>query len=425
MTVENTEWMTLDNAALIYPVARNRNWTALFRVSCELKEDIDPDYLQLALERTIRRFPSFAQRLRHGVFWYYLERIDTIPRIQPDVANPCVRMDFKQDSGYMFRVRYYGRRIALEVFHVLSDGTGGMCFLKTLVAEYLKYRYGAMIPRSGDIKDCNCPSTTEEIEDSFLRFARNESLNRRESPSYRIKGAHTPHFMNIITGLVPVPDVKAVAAEYGGTVGEFLSAVLILSIDKLQRSRAHGRLKPVKVNVPVNLRQFYPSCTVRNFASYVNPGIEPRLGEYTLRETVKAVRSYIGYEVTEKRMNARFSTNVKSAKNGALRAAPRFLKTWVLKTVYLFVGDRYSSSTLSNLGKVELPPEMAQYVERLDFMLGPLHSNPVTCACIAYNGKICINFTRTIRETDVEREFFTTLVKLGIPVLIESNGGID
>lgn len=32
---------------------------------------------------------------------------------------------------------YYRNRINLEVFHVLTDGTGAMNFLKTLVSNYL------------------------------------------------------------------------------------------------------------------------------------------------------------------------------------------------------------------------------------------------------------------------------------------------
>ncbi|MPN26367.1 hypothetical protein SDC9_173791 [bioreactor metagenome] len=76
---------------------------------------------------------------------------------------------------------------------------------------------------------------------------------------------------------------------------------------------------------------------------------------------------------------------------------------------------------LSNLGTTKLPEEMQQYVTRIDFIVGPLSYNPVTCACVAYNGLLCVNFMRTIRESYVERYFFTSLVKLGIHVKIESN----
>lgn len=54
-------------------------------------------------------------------------------------------------------------------------------------------------------------------------------------------------------------------------------------------------------------------------------------------------------------------------------------------------------------------------------MLGPLSRNPVAIGTLSYDGTMYINITRTIRESDLEREFFTRLVKLGVPVQIESN----
>lgn len=64
---------------------------------------------------------------------------------------------------------------------------------------------------------------------------------------------------------------------------------------------------------------------------------------------------------------------------------------------------------------------MALFVTRMEFMLGPLSRNPVAIGTLSYDGTMYINITRTIRESDLEREFFTRLVKLGVPVQIESN----
>jgi len=416
--------MKLDNAAKIYPAAKSRNWTALFRLSAELTEPVDPGCLSAALGSTLRRFTGLALRLRHGLFWYYLEHIDGQPDIQRDVANPCVRMDLRKNRGFMFRVRYHQNRIAVEIFHVLSDGTGGFCFLKTLVAEYLRLKYSADIPRSTDILDCSQPPQPDELEDSFLKYARNATRSRRETPAYLIRGTEEDrHFMNIVTGLIPVQAVIDKAKSYGVTVNEFLTALLIMSVYRIQQ-KEHSRRRrhqPVKVCVPINLRKFYPTNTMRNFASYVNPGIEPEYGEYTFEETLKIVRHFMGLEATEKLLNAKLSTNVSSEKNKLLRAAPLFIKKPTMKLAFKLKGYRNSSTILSNLGNATLPEEMAKFVRRLDFLLGPLSRNPVTCACVSYNGTMCVNFTRTIREAHVERNFFTSLVKMGIPVKIESN----
>lgn len=418
------QWYKLDNAAKIYPASMRRNWTALFRLSATLREPVDPDTLELALHSTLNRFPTFALRLRKGLFWFYLEQVDGTPGVQPDVANPLVRMDLKANNGFMFRIRYHDNRIAMEIFHALTDGTGGMCFLKTLVAEYLRLKHGADIPRDHEILDCSQAPRDEEMEDSFGKYARPATLPRSESPAYHVKG--TPDdadYLNITTGIVPADALRVRAKEYGVTVTEYLVAALVMSIYGIQKKELSRRRRnrDVKICVPVNLRRFYPSVTVRNFSSFINPGITPAYGEFTFQEAATRIKHLLGLEASEKMINARMSKNVHDERNPVMRVVPLFLKNPTLKIAYWLNGDRVSSSTLSNLGVVRLPDEMDPYVERFDFQLGPLLYNPVTCACVTYKGNLVINFSRSIREPDVERGFFTFLVKEGLPVKIESN----
>ena len=40
---------------------------------------------------------------------------------------------------------------------------------------------------------------------------------------------------------------------------------------------------------------------------------------------------------------------------------------------------------------------------------------------VGYNGNIYLTITRKIQEAEFERILFTTLVNMGVPVLIESN----
>ncbi len=418
------KWMKLDNAALIYPATMNRNWTALFRLSATLTEPIDEDILEVAQKRTLRRLPWFAYKLKRGLFWFYLEHSDDLPRIEEDVANPCVRMRLEENDGFCMRVRYYHSRIAVEFFHVLTDGAGGQVFLQTLVAEYLRLKYGANIPRSDKILDCAEAPGSDEAEDSFSVHSGKVTQSRKEVKAYHIKGTdERSGFVHIITGTMNAEDVRAKAREKGVSITEYLTAALILSIDAIQRReipQVH-KYKPVKITVPVNLRNVFPSKTLRNFANYVNPGIDPRLGEYSFDETLNIVHHFMAMEVTKKLLNVRITTNVRSERNKALRLMPLFIKNVALKYVYSQVGDALSSTTLSNLGVAKLPEQMAIYVRRMDFILGPLANNRVCSAALTYNGRLRINFTRTIVEPLLEREFFTRLVKLGIPVKVESN----
>ncbi|MEA4911800.1 MAG: hypothetical protein VB092_04180 [Oscillospiraceae bacterium] len=422
------KWYKLDNAAKIYPAARSRSWAAMFRVSATLTEPVDPDCLAQALRRTAARFPGFSLRLRPGLFWYYLEKVDDIPPVEQDVANPCASIRLRENGGLMYRVRYHDNRVALEVFHVLTDGTGGMTFLRTLVAEYLTLRYGADIPRSAGILDCTKPPAAGELEDSFAKYARSETLKRGEAAAYRPRGTSIDrNLISIVTGILPAGAVRAKAKACGVSVTEYLTSALIMAVYDVEQNEisARRRRMPVKVCVPVNLRKFYGSSTLRNFSSFVNPGIDPRFGRYTFAEVLRQVKSFMGLETSEKMMNARMSTNVVTERNAFLRATPLFLKNPTMRLAFRLNGDRTSSTTISNLGSVALPPAMAQYVTRLDFMLGTLKYNPVACAVVSYNDTMCINFTRAITEAGIERGFFTFLVKQGIPVKIESNRSYD
>ncbi|HQQ40736.1 MAG TPA: hypothetical protein PLR57_04445 [Clostridia bacterium] len=417
-------WMKLDNAALIYPATMNRSWTALFRLSATLTEPIDEDILEVAQKRTLRRLPWFSYRLKKGLFWFYLDHAEHDPKIQPDVGNPCVRMRLRENGGFCMRVRHYQNRIAVEFFHVLTDGTGGLVFLQTLVAEYLRLRYGAKIPRSEKILDCSEPPRPQEAEDSFATNSGTVTQSRSEPKAYHISGTdERGGFVHIITGSMDSDVVLQKAREKGVTITEYLTAVMILSVDAIQRRQVTHvhRFKPVKISVPINLRNVFPSSTLRNFANYVNPGIDPRLGTYTFDEVLNLVHHFMAMEVTKKLLNVKITTNVRTEQNRVLRLMPLFIKNMAMKYVYSQVGDVLSSTTLSNLGVTKLPEEMAQYVRRMDFILGPLASNRVCAAALTYNGRLRINFTRTIAEPLLEREFFTRLVKQGIPVKVESN----
>ncbi|MGI5900364.1 MAG: hypothetical protein ACOX8S_10655 [Christensenellales bacterium] len=415
--------MKLDNSAKIYPAIMSRSWAAMFRLSASLTEAVDASLLQKAADQTIRRFPSFAQKLRRGFFWHYFEKINVPLRIERDVGNPLVRMNFRESNGYMLRVRYHENRIAVEFFHALTDGTGALTFLRTLVAQYLELKYGAEIPRSVEILDCTEEPKPSENEDGFLKYERGIRLSSKEKFAFRIPGTEDENFLSIVTGLMDVKALLALSKAHGCTLTELLVSVLILSIDEIQLRYVPSRRmhKPVKISVPINLRRFYPTSTVRNFSSYINPGIEPRYGEYSLEETIKRVKGFMASELDEKLLNAKFSTNVNFEKSPFIRAVPLFLKKPLLLLAFYFSGDRLTSSTISNLGKVTLPEEMEKYVTRLDFMLGPLKRTRVACGCISYKGIFAFTFTRKIEEAHLERNFFTRLVKMGIRATVESN----
>ena len=419
------EWLKLDNAAKIYPATRSSEWMAVYRLSVTLDEVIDETILNQAIKNTIKRLPYFAYRLRRGVFWYYLERQDGYPAAQPDAANPCLPFNRKRDGHFVMRVRMHDKRIALEAFHVLADGTGSFTFLMTLTAEYLRLKFGQRIPAFAPyVLDCRDKPKVHEFEDSFPIYARKAARPRMETAAYPLRGTPAEKdYLQVTTAIMDTYQLKLAAKRHNVTINTYLAAFImqamleIVKKDKNKRRRA----KPVKLSMPVNLRKYYPSQTLRNFSSYINTPIYASYGEYTFDEIISLIDHYMGYELNEKMINARFSANVLAEQSKAIRPVPWVIKGLMLKAVYLLVGERYFSNVFTNLGNIPLPDGMREHITRIDTIVGAAYTNPISIACVSVNEKTFLNFSKTIKETNLEQWVLMGLVREGVHVTVESN----
>lgn len=420
------EWYKLDLSAIVYPTLQRRDFSSVYRLSVVLKEEIRPDVLQRALDLTLPRFPTYKAAIRKGLFWRYLEPNDRPgPFVQEDVKNPCQPMNFKANHRYLVRVYYFRNRIALEAHHSLGDGTGGMCVLQTLTATYLRLLGHEEIENEGFVLDINSEPDEEELEDAYMRYANAKVCPPRiQEKAYRVRGTAEPFYtLNIIDGIMSVSEVAAVAKRYRATITEYLNAVLLYALLTKQQEEPHIRLRPVKIAMPVNLRRFFPTITLRNFITMIYPGIDPRLGEYTFEEIVVQVHNYMRYYINEKLLRGDITTNAATQRNPLIRVVPLFLKDLVVRTFYTRVQDRNSSAGLTNMGALKVPEGMKRYIERFDIYMGQPFSRRTNCAIISFEDILTVNFASSIIEADVERHFFRRLVKDGIHVKIESNRG--
>jgi len=421
---ERTEWYKLDLSAIVYPTLQRRDFSSVYRLSVVLKEDVKPAVLQKALDLTLPRFPTYKAAIRKGLFWRYLEPNNRPgPFVQEDVKNPCQPMYFKANHRYLVRVYYYGRRIALEAHHSLGDGTGGMCVLQTLTATYLRLLGCRGIKNGGFVLDIHGKPDKQELEDAYMRYANAKVCPPRlGEKAYRVRGTKEPFYtLNIIDGIMSVSEVMAVAKKYNATITEYLNAVLLFALLQKQEDDRPIRLRPVKIAMPVNLRRFFPSITLRNFITMIYPGVDPRLGEYTFEEIVLQVHNYMRYYINEKLLRGDITTNAATQRNPFIRIVPLFIKDFVVRLFYTKVQDKNSSAGLTNMGALKVPEGMKPYIERFDIYMGQPFSTRTNCAIISFEDILTVNFASSIVETDVERYFFRKLVQEGIHVKIESN----
>lgn len=420
---QSKTWYRLDLSAIVYPTLQRRDFSSVYRLSLLLKEDVQPDILQQAVDIAMKRFPTYRSAMHKGLFWRYLEpNTNPGPIVQKDIRNFCMPMPFKSNNRYLVRFYWYGRRIALEAHHSLGDGTGGMFLLQTVTAVYLRL-LGHPIPNDGFVLDVDAEPDPEEFEDAYMRYANAQVRPARPAEkTYRVRGTKEPFYtLNVIDGIMSVKEVMQVAKGYNATVTEYLNAVLLYSLLQKQEHDFHLKLRPVRIAMPVNLRRFFPSKTLRNFITMVYPSIDPRLGEFTFEEIVAHVHNYMRYYINEKFLKGDITTNAATKRNPFIRIVPLFIKDFVVRLFYTRVQDKNSSAGLTNLGSVYVPDAMKPYLERFDIYMGIPYSQRTNCAIASFGDTLTVNFASCIIEADVERRFFQKLVEDGIAVTIESN----
>ena len=416
-------WYRLDNAALIFPAIQKESYSSIYRFSAVMTEPVDPAALQRAVNRTMPRFPSFGVRIRRGTFWYYMEPNSAPgPFVQPDIANPCQPVRFKEDNSWLVRFFYYDRRISIEVYHAVSDGGGALVFFRTLLAAYLR-ELGHPIPAGNGVLDLDEPPRKEELEDAYQKYATDGATRGMgSSKAYPATGTPEPFYtLNTTLGFVPVDQVKAKAKEYGASITEYLAAILLEALMEMQAEERPRHPLPVALAVPINLRSWFPSETLRNFILNVRPAIDPALGEYTFAEIVGQVHHYMRLNINRQQMQAQMTRNVRFQQNKLIQIAPLGLKDLVMGIVYQFVGSRPYSATFTNPGAFSVPREMEPHIQRMEVVLGQAYEAKSNCAAISFGNTLAISFAGTIRETELEKRFFRHLVWDGIPVKVESN----
>lgn len=415
---DNT-WYPLDNAGKLYSSIISSRATTLFRLSATLTSPIRPDYLQRALEETLERFPFFKVQLKQGFFWHYFEGTDRTPEVEKERYYPCISLSIKRKGSFPYRVYYYHNRIALELSHSLTDGTGGLRFLRELIRQYLHLKESIPIKQETVSED----QLRSETENAFRKYY-NKDI---PSPKTRLGNVFKlplpldqKGYFHIVTGIIRVGDVKEKAKAYNASVSIFLTAVYIESLLEIQE-KAATRKRPVVINVPVNMRAFFESNTMRNFFVSITPSIDARLGKYSFEEIIEELKIEFSRLLTPKKLSQYIKQSVGGEKSLALRLLPLPMKDMVAPSIYSFFGEGRYTSGLSNLGVIRMPEGMEDYVERVECYPPPSIGNKVKAMITTYKDHMYISFGNLSKDRMLERVFFRRIRRLGIEVTIETN----
>ena len=416
-------WYKMDSASVMYSSLQKEEFSAIYRFSAVMTDPVDPEALQRAIEKTLPRFPGFRSRIRKGFFWHYFEPNRAPgPFLKEDVAEPCRPVRFQEDNHWLVRFFYYRSRISVEVFHAISDGAGTLVFFRNLLAQYLREK-GTEVPVGEGIFDLSEKSTPEEWEDAYSRYALKKGKIQKNAPHvYQNVGTPEPFYtFNVTMGFMPVDKVKERAKAYGVTVNDYLAAAFMYVLMEKQKREHPLKEKKIALSVPVNLRAFFPSKTLRNFILTLQPWFDPSLGEYTFQDIALRFHYYMRIHCSRQEMQAAFSKNVHFQANPLLKLVPIFIKMPALSLSYQLRGTDPYSAIMTNPGVFQVPAEMQPHIHHMELIAGQAMVPRPHMGSISYGNIMTVTFSGTMRETETERDFFRFLVNEGIPVEIESN----
>ncbi len=413
---KRANWYELDNAAKIVPSTAKGANTRVFRLTCELKEEVNEQVLQQALDDTIEEFPFFNCVLHRGIFWYYLEDSDLRAKVELEHTPACLPLYIPGKKGLLYRVNYFGKRINLEMFHVLADGTGAFMFFKSLITRYIQIRHNL----SENIKPSDDFSVEEKNVDAFDdNYQKQKGLKQlgemRSVKAYQVTGELDDNLLpHLLEGTVSAKKFLDLAHKYNSTVGVLCVALYIKAV--IQGMNRHQMKKHVVVSVPVNLRQFYKSGTARNFFGVINVDYAPvdYTGELSsiIEPVAKDFKEKLSSENIEKTMNS-YST---LEHNLAIKMVPLPIKDFTIGR-FDAAAKRGVTTSMSNLGQIKMPDEVSDYIDRFSAFMTA--ASQQVCVCTFRDNmvfgevspfkthKTMLNFFRCLSEEGLEIELGT------------------
>lgn len=427
---KNSKWYRLDTSAKIYPALESSRNPALFRLTVTLHDKVNKFTLLSALKDIKHRFPYFNVHLRKGLFWNYFEENEGRLIVWRDTPSPCQRIYPAFNNGYLYKIRYYNNTIALEIFHALTDGYGAMEFLKCLVARYL-FLKGKIDEKQPGILQLNEEPADSEYEDAFLRVLEEEKEKPIEAKrslfgkveNFQIQDKHLALGQyKVITSIIEVADIKKVSKSYNTTITNLLASLYLEALIHVQASQVKDvrKHKTVAVQIPVNMRKYYPSTCMRNFSLFVIPTLDPR-EVHCFEDIVTIVKQFMAEHLTHDHLLTMIRDNCSIATHQVIKHVPNFIKKHVIRYITNTKGATQFSGTISNLGIVQFPDQMQPHIESITFLTGPSPHNKYSSGVVSFNNQLYFSFGRSIKDAYIEKHVLRRLVQMGVRIKVKSN----
>ncbi len=376
--------------------------------------EVNPFALQVALNRTVARYPGFNVSLRTGMFWHYLEPSGIVPKVHEENLPICFPLHAGPHS-LLFRVSFFRTRINLEVSHIIADGRGAKRFFQ----ELLRFYVGELEGRDGQEAAWN-PEPTDTIadrtEDSFRRHYDPDAAESAPAQrAYKLPGARNrldPLYMEYH---LPASQVVDWAHSLDVSVTALVIAAIICAIRATMSPGKHDC--PIRMDVPVDLRQFFDSTTMRNFFGLAFVSYLPGQHDEPFEAVAAEVQRQILATCTADAIKGRMNRMVSLERNPLLRWAPVFLKDAGLEGITRLSALEVTTS-VSSLGRIRLAAEVEPHVRSISLLTASTGLNFTICT---FGDDLCIGISTTLVRPDAVRHLCRLFSARGIHGTIDSN----
>lgn len=397
-----------DISSILYLARMGKHHTNVYRFTMTMNEEVDPVLLQKAVEIITPRFPVLLSGFHPNFFGDRQIPCRSIIQVQKDTGL-LVTMSKEEIEQCALRVLYRDHLLTLECFHAQSDGYGAVAFISTLTAEYLKLRYQIEIPSGYPVLNVLDEIKEEEECDEYLNCMADKPSKLKKIYAYQLpKEDKNEWNIKVHQRVFSASALKEISKEHGVSPTAFLSAVMAECIMKIQKKHKKV-LKPVRVMIPVNLRGFFPSITMRNFIETIFVTMHEDDQHKSFKELCAQFRAEMKSQLNVEHLSGMIKTHVDAQKSVLFRMIPRGLKYTAFKIGYAFFGESNSSITFTNLGIVNLPEVMHPYISKMDCYLSPRSGSPYNCAMITYKDQVALNFSRYNHKSELEELFYERL----------------
>lgn len=412
------KWYKVDNVAKVFLATTNQRDTRTMRVSCTLKEEVDPQKLQQALIITIQNHTLFQVHIRRGLFWHYMEETDLLPIVEKESGRICPLLYQPGEKNRLhYKVSYYKNRINLDMYHVLADGTGAMAFLNDIVLEYLKMAHTDNEKLQETVIHTGA-SEADRTQDSFKQFYNDQggtkSTMASKKKAYHPGSLKLPYEQLQFFELhIDAEKIKAGSKALKVSMTSYIGACLMMAAKEMMPvlSRKH----PIAITIPVNLRNYYPSYTSRNF--FNNVTIARYFKEdWSFEHLAQSLEKELRDSLTPERIKAQMDHYASIEKWFAIRIVPLAIKQ-------LTVGgfskrqNNTASMALSNLGVIKPPEEMARYIENYAAYCS---SENIFVTMLSFKDRITMGVASPYVNTNMLKNFVRSLTDEGINIEVHA-----